>query len=481
MAPLTRPERLLPFLLADGEEGHTLIRGGDGVYRTRRLPFWDLTWSGATAYADGTAYASMTDSSAAIQEAIATAASLGVPVVGCGTYRVDSTITLDIDHDFAGATWVCSDTALAPLVRIGTATSGQSVHRLRGVAPKVINAVKTGTGWTGASVGVELANLYSSDITIPYVTGFTTGVLMSAYGAAGNVYNRVYPHHLYNNQCNLALAPQDTSGWVNENQITGGRLAFHSNEGTDVAGTRQVLLETLNGGHPVNNNRFISMSLEGDVPEYHAELIGALYNVFEYCRWEAATPRIVFNDVGLVGSSENLIFYGYNASTITITEDTNSVRNHRYSRYGMEIETTAGADGALILANRSSNTSPVITLLSAGDSPHDVTPATDYLTAFTPAYWNGKAKTDAEPRIQVTATAGVIDFGNGTNPVDVRIQRLAGNIGGTASGDKWVANAGLGVGNSAAASTLGTVTRKMEVFDATGASIGFVPIYDAIT
>lgn len=41
--------------------------------------------------------------------------------------------------------------------------------------------------------------------------------------------------------------------------------------------------------------------------------------------------------------------------------------------------------------------------------------------------------------------------------------------------------ASLGVGNSASASTLGTVTKKIEVFDASGVSLGFVPVYDAIT
>lgn len=46
---------------------------------------------------------------------------------------------------------------------------------------------------------------------------------------------------------------------------------------------------------------------------------------------------------------------------------------------------------------------------------------------------------------------------------------------------KLTATAGLGAGNSAAATTLGSVTKKMEVFDAGGASLGFVPIYDAIT
>ena len=39
----------------------------------------------------------------------------------------------------------------------------------------------------------------------------------------------------------------------------------------------------------------------------------------------------------------------------------------------------------------------------------------------------------------------------------------------------------LAVGNSAAATTPGTVTKKMEVFDAAGASLGFVPVYNAIT
>lgn len=41
--------------------------------------------------------------------------------------------------------------------------------------------------------------------------------------------------------------------------------------------------------------------------------------------------------------------------------------------------------------------------------------------------------------------------------------------------------ASLGVANSAAATTLGTVTNKIEVFNASGASLGFVPVYDAIT
>lgn len=39
----------------------------------------------------------------------------------------------------------------------------------------------------------------------------------------------------------------------------------------------------------------------------------------------------------------------------------------------------------------------------------------------------------------------------------------------------------LGVGNSAAGTVLGSVVKKIEVFDASGVSLGFVPVYDAIT
>lgn len=39
----------------------------------------------------------------------------------------------------------------------------------------------------------------------------------------------------------------------------------------------------------------------------------------------------------------------------------------------------------------------------------------------------------------------------------------------------------LGVNNSAAATTLGSVTKKIEVFDAAGNSLGFIAVYDSIT
>lgn len=39
----------------------------------------------------------------------------------------------------------------------------------------------------------------------------------------------------------------------------------------------------------------------------------------------------------------------------------------------------------------------------------------------------------------------------------------------------------LGVGNSASATTPGTVVKKIEVFNTTGTSLGFIPVYNAIS
>lgn len=84
---------------------------------------------------------------------------------------------------------------------------------------------------------------------------------------------------------------------------------------------------------------------------------------------------------------------------------------------------------------------------------------------------------DANFRIEIRNN-GTIVFGDG-----------AGNNASLASPGasllrtpgKMLATSGIGVGNSASASAVGTLSKKMQVFDETGASIGYVPIYTTIT
>lgn len=51
---------------------------------------------------------------------------------------------------------------------------------------------------------------------------------------------------------------------------------------------------------------------------------------------------------------------------------------------------------------------------------------------------------------------------------------------GVSAGGVWLSQGRLGVGNAAPGTRLGRPVRKVEVFDAAGRSLGFVPVYDAI-
>jgi hypothetical protein len=62
---------------------------------------------------------------------------------------------------------------------------------------------------------------------------------------------------------------------------------------------------------------------------------------------------------------------------------------------------------------------------------------------------------------------------------DVNLYRSGANL--LKTDDKLLAAAGIGVGNSASATSPGSVVKKIEVFDASGSSLGYVAVYDAIS
>lgn len=71
-------------------------------------------------------------------------------------------------------------------------------------------------------------------------------------------------------------------------------------------------------------------------------------------------------------------------------------------------------------------------------------------------------------------------------PSTVTIMRASGSGQITTSGQikadgKVIAVGGIGVGNSASASKVGSVVRKIEVFSSSGASLGWIPVYNKIT
>jgi hypothetical protein len=85
---------------------------------------------------------------------------------------------------------------------------------------------------------------------------------------------------------------------------------------------------------------------------------------------------------------------------------------------------------------------------------------------------------EANPRYAVKAS-GEVAWGAGTSAADVTLKRSAAGI--LQSNGKLTAVGGLGVGNSAAATTLGSVVRRIQVFDANGTALGYIPVYNNIT
>lgn len=85
---------------------------------------------------------------------------------------------------------------------------------------------------------------------------------------------------------------------------------------------------------------------------------------------------------------------------------------------------------------------------------------------------------EAANRFQITNDA-FLEWGGGTNPPDVNLFRQG--TAGVRTNQKLLADGGLGVGNSAAATTPGSVVKKIQVFDETGASLGYIAVYSAIT
>lgn len=356
----------------------------------------------------GRTTAERTTTTAAINQAAEDARlSDGVLVIK-GEYEINGTVQIRCHLDAAAATLTAYDTTLNPAVLVGARTAGERLSDRTIVLPHVIQAGKTaGGGWSGADIGVEISNTYSCHITTQRISSFSTNLWLSAYGSAGNVYNDITLGHLENGKINLQLAPADGSGWVNQNTIIGGRCSIQSAEGTNIVGTRHLLIAA--GANPVNNNLFVNVSVEGNGPEFHLECFGN-YNVFQNCRWEASLgAKVQFN--GTNGNS-NVVAYGYNAHQVTLTQVSGALYNHIFSRAGQRLQASAGAPGVLIVENSSSSDNPAITIMAAG-AGYSADPATDYTVAMGAQTANFKRNTDTQPRVQIDGQNSRLYFTNG--------------------------------------------------------------------
>ena len=352
---------------------------------------------------------SITDDSTKINDYLTYMAANGYKATGVGTYRIDSKITIKGNADFSEANInVYGSPAIAVEVSTGNAANPTTaLFNMIVVLPKtVINVDKVGTGW-GSTVGVRAVNCYSSIITTGRIEGFGTGLLVTAYGSNGNVYNTYNIGWLENNKVNLSLTPAEAASWVNENLFIGGRCSHNSGEGTDVAGVRQIRLSKAT--NVVNNNVFIKQSVEGNVAEYHIEC-GGSYNQFNQARWEATTPKILYTGDNVNQGTRNIIDGGYNSQNIVYAYTGTTGTNNRSSGAGFAYETTNLPYG---ISNRASSSNDVFRFYEAGTLP-ETAAASEWSLGVGSSNIIGKRKADTYNRMKLEFQNGRIYFDNGT-------------------------------------------------------------------
>lgn len=375
----------------------------------------------------------VTECAAAIQTALTGFAALGVRAYARGTFKIGSTVTITGDADLGDATFNYQGSNTSVAVQVGSGVSGGTgiLFRKRIVLPKVINTNKVGTGWAGTSVGVRAVNTYACQIIVPRVRGFVTGYYADALGT-GNVYNDVAVLHLDNNKRNLVLGA-GTAGWSNSNTYRLGILAHESAEGTNVAGTRAILLETAT--NVVNGNLFIGGSVEGNTAEYHLDCDG-LYNRFDEVRWEngGSGCRIIWRANG----SRNVVSFGYTAHLLVETHVAGSSLN-RVMSTGMSRMVGSTSKAVQWLENSSSSTAAVDAVMDPGATIAGSDPATAYRVYRTADATKMKRATDAFDRLRLDHTNGRVYWGPGTADPTIYIGMIgSSNIALSGSSLVWL-------------------------------------------
>lgn len=368
---------------------------------------------------DGAALGVLTH--AALQTALDAAYSSGRSVVASGSYT--STQTLEIRSscvlDGVSITYMGSGTA----VRAGV-TSG-SVQRKDIRLPRVENGNKPSTGWgpVAGSIGVDLCNLYTSEVYVPYVRGFEVGLRAWGMNNEGSSYLNVHLGHLDNNKINQQLgADTATAGWANQLSFYGGRSSHNSAEGTPAVGTKHIHIKALTTTADPNTNTWYTPSLESPgVVEYAIDAEGGSFNLwinprFEFTggnakvRWGARAVRNRIIGGNMTDNVEEIRVAG---------QASNSVEGTSKRRFRAQ-----GATGGDVLESESSAAHPVWTVMRTGASAAGDSTSTQYVMQVASNILRAKQHTDTYDRVLINGNTGSCLLGNGTAAPVAGIQGL---------------------------------------------------------
>lgn len=312
--PATTPKYGFPYPL-----GTDPIRDGDDVIQALAEQV-EAAMGARVAYLDdqpGIPADVAVECGTAVQAAITAAEAAGITLVaGNRTYISNTTLTFKKHADFNAAI-IDYRGATGTAVVIGDTVNGITRQVIQ--IGRIVNGSKVVGSFTevAGSIGVDIADANKCFIRIRSVTKFETGVRFYGH-ARGTTYNHVSIGELASNKVNMRFATGTAAGYTNGNQVYGGSWNHDQTEcgGTNVAGTRHVVMTSASPGPVADTNAFFGCSFEGNVAEFFIESYGKM-NEFTSCRWEATTPKVWWR----TGSYANAIRGGYKPELITITDD----------------------------------------------------------------------------------------------------------------------------------------------------------------
>lgn len=270
-----------------------------------------------------------------------------------GTYRTESTVSIKCSVEQSGAT--IKYYGILEAVILGDQTN-YVIQRKTFNLPRIVNQRNLDLAqFDGTSIGVRAINLNSCELRTPFIQAFEEGLVLEGLGQ-GFVYTNVYPLSLWANHRNMIMRPKNlggTIGWVNQNQIIGGRMQSPDAWGiADDTESNQLNMEQPSGSSGPNNNTFIGTSFEGPNRSMYRVEINGRFNQFINCRWENAAQdfRVRYGAF----AHYNELMGGYDLDDIEETFVAGSTRNIISQRNALMI-----ANANTIGAKTFNNTSDV--------------------------------------------------------------------------------------------------------------------------
>lgn len=310
-----------------------------------------------------------TDAAAALQGTNdAALAAGGLLYLNPGTYKVLSRVNLTAPYVDGRLATITTPNVLLPAVEVGYADHVTLLGNVAMWLPRIVQSAKTwASGTAYADCALAITNTYNSEIHCAQLKQFAIGAWLRGYSAGPSyglcAYNALYFRTIEDCKNSVLLQAGDSNGfsYVNENAFHGGRWytyepgpAGATSNVTGVKPIRVLCDATPNAFSQPNNNRFYSVSLEGNLPQYHLE-DGGTDNLYDWCRWETNTglefPKVHWLDSSAsLYAQHNLIRGGYYVDKIVQTQDTHSnLRNVVQKSVGIPISSGFGSPESVIV------------------------------------------------------------------------------------------------------------------------------------